>query len=50
MHYRSFLENYTIPDQNWRSLHPFSDQNGPKSLSFEAAHTYIVVKLKLIAS
>ena len=28
-----------IPDQNGRSLHPSSDQNGTKSLPFGAAHT-----------
>ena len=30
-----------IPDQNGRSLHSFSDQKGPKTLPFEAAHTYM---------
>ena len=30
-----------IPDQNGRSLHSFSDQKGPKTISFEAAHTYM---------
>ena len=32
----------TIPDsdQNEQSLHPFSDQNGARTLPFRAAHTY----------
>ena len=30
-----------IPDQNGQSLHPFSDQKGPKTLPFGAAHTYM---------
>ena len=35
----------TIPDfrpyDNGQNLHPFSDQNGSKTIPFGAAHTYI---------
>ena len=30
-----------IPDQNGKSVYPFSDQNGSKTLPNGAAHTYI---------
>ena len=32
---------YPIPDQRGQSIYPFSDQNGAKTLSNGAAHTYI---------
>ena len=32
---------YPMPDQNGRSLYPFSDQNSAKTLFFGAAHTNI---------
>ena len=39
---RSSLENsYPIPDQNGRSLYPFSVRNGTETLPFGAAHTYM---------
>ena len=40
-------KNYVIiveiktPDQNVQNLYPFSDQNGAKTLTDEAAHTYM---------
>ena len=41
-HTRSSLENYTrFRDQTEQSLYPFSDQKGPKTLPFGAAHTYM---------
>ena len=32
---------HPIPDQNGQSVYPFSDQKGPKTLPFGAAHTYM---------
>ena len=39
---RNSLENSTIPDQNEQRVYPFSDQKGPKTIPFGAAHTYMV--------
>ena len=32
---------YPIPDLTGQSRYPFSEQNGPKTLPFGAAHTYM---------
>ena len=40
IHFHSSLENHTRPEQNRQSVYLFSDQNGSKTLTDEAAHTY----------
>ena len=32
---------YPVPDQNGQSLYPLSDQQGPKTIPFGSAHTYM---------
>ena len=42
IHSRSSLENHTpILDQNGQSVYRFSDQNGPQTIPFGVAHTYM---------
>ena len=42
IHTRSSLENHTpILDQNGQSVYRFSDQNGPQTIPFGVAHTYM---------
>ena len=41
--YSPLAQSKTIPDSRpkWESLHPYSDQNGPKSIPFVAAQIYM---------